>query len=55
MYYNTVNGLMVYTGTAWVPAGFGRDLDGGDFDSIAPLDGGDDSTTATQSFDGGTP
>lgn len=55
MYYNTVNGLMIYTGSAWIPAGFGRDLDGGDFDSIAPIEGGDTSTTATQSFDGGTP
>jgi hypothetical protein len=55
MYFNTVNGLMIYTGSAWIPAGFGNSLDGGVFDSIAPVDGGNATTAATQTFEGGTP
>ena len=55
MYYNTTNGLMIYTGSDWIPAGFGNSIDGGLFDSIAPLDGGQPTTTATQTFEGGTP
>lgn len=56
LYYNTTEGLKVYTGSAWVavvpPI---TEIDAGVFDSIAPYNGGDPTTTATQSFDGGTP
>ena len=55
MYYNTVNGLMIYNGATWIPAGFGRDIDGGLADNEAILDGGYPDTTSTQTFDGGTP
>lgn len=56
LYYNTTQGLKVYTGSVWsaVTAAV-SELDGGVFDSIAPYNGGDPTTTATQSFDGGTP
>lgn len=57
LYYNTSTGLMVYTGSAWaaVSTTTTTDVDGGVFDSIAPYDGGDPTTTATQTFNGGTP
>ena len=55
MYFNTVNGLMLYTGSAWIPAGFGNSLDGGSFDTVGLLDGGSPTTAATQTFEGGTP
>ena len=58
VYYNTTTGLMVYNGSAWVAvasAALPTALDAGRFDSIAPYDGGDATTTSTQSFDGGTP
>ena len=57
LYYNTTTGLMVYTGSAWaaVSSGTITELDAGVFDSIAPYNGGDPTTTATQSYDGGTP
>jgi hypothetical protein len=58
LYYNTSTGLMVYDGTAWTPVGGTTtitEIDAGVFDSIAPYNGGDPITTATQSFDGGTP
>ena len=58
LYYNTTTGLMVYNGTAWTTVGTASaptELDGGVFDSIAPYQGGDPTTTATQSFNGGTP
>jgi hypothetical protein len=57
LYYNTTTGLMVYNGTAWTPVGSGllTEIDAGVFDSIAPYNGGDPTTTATQSFNGGTP
>jgi hypothetical protein len=56
LYYNTSSGLKVYTGSAWesvAPAI--TELDGGVFDSIAPYNGGDPTSTATQTYDGGTP
>lgn len=56
LYYNTNEGLKVYTGSEWAsvtPAV--TNIDGGVFDSIAPYNGGSPTTTATQSFDGGTP
>ena len=57
LYYNTTTGLMVYDGAAWqqVNSGAATELDGGVFDSIAPYNGGSPTTTATQSYDGGTP
>jgi hypothetical protein len=58
LYYNTSTGLQVYNGSAWTPVGTASsvsEIDGGVFDSIAPYNGGDPITTATQSFDGGTP
>ena len=56
LYYNTSQGLMVYNGSAWVPVSATvTEIDAGVFDSIAPYNGGDPTTTATQSFDGGTP
>jgi hypothetical protein len=58
LYFNTTEGLKVYNGTAWVPIGSTTtitEIDAGVFDSIAPYNGGDPTTTATQTFDGGTP
>lgn len=57
LYYNTTTGLMVYDGSAWqvVGSALPNALDAGVFDSIAPYNGGDPTTTATQSFNGGTP
>ena len=56
LYYNTTEGLKVYSGSAWITvAPVVTEIDGGVFDSIAPYNGGDPTTTATQSFDGGTP
>ena len=57
LYYNTTTGLMVYDGAAWqqVSSGASTELDGGVFDSIAPYNGGSPTTTATQTYDGGTP
>lgn len=57
LYYNTTTGLMVYDGAAWqqVSSGAVTELDGGVFDSIAPYNGGSPTTTATQTYDGGTP
>lgn len=57
LYYNTSTGLMVYSGSAWVAVSTASTttVDAGVFDSIAPYDGGDPTTTATQSLNGGTP
>lgn len=58
LYYNTTTGLMVYNGTDWTVVGTASgvsEIDAGVFDSIAPYQGGDPTTTATQSFNGGTP
>lgn len=57
LYYNTATGLMAYNGTAWVSVASSTpsNIDAGVFDSIAPYNGGDATTTATQSFNGGTP
>lgn len=57
LYYNTTTGLMVYSGSAWVAVSTSSptEIDAGVFDSIAPYDGGDPTTTATQIFNGGTP
>jgi len=58
LYYNTSTGLMVYTGSAWSQVSSNvtiSEIDAGVFDSIAPYNGGDPITSATQSFEGGTP
>jgi hypothetical protein len=58
LYYNTTSGLMVYTGSAWTTVGTASgltDLDAGVFDGISPYNGGDPTTTATQTITGGTP
>jgi len=58
LYFNTSTGLMVYTGSAWSQVSTDAlitEIDAGVFDSIAPYSGGDPTTTATQSFEGGTP
>jgi len=58
LYYNTSTGLMVYTGSAWSQVSSNvaiSEIDAGVFDSIAPYNGGDPITSATQTFEGGTP
>jgi hypothetical protein len=58
LYYNTTTGLMVYSGTAWSQVSSNvttTEIDAGVFDSIAPYSGGFPTTTATQTFNGGTP
>jgi hypothetical protein len=58
LYYNTSTGLMVYTGSAWTTVGTTSaltDLDGGVFDGTSPYNGGNPTTTATQTVNGGTP
>jgi hypothetical protein len=58
LYYNTSTGLMVYSGSAWVAVSASTtlsEIDAGVFDSIAPYNGGSPTTTATQTYDGGTP
>jgi hypothetical protein len=49
---------MVYTGSAWSQVSSNvaiSEIDAGVFDSIAPYNGGDPITSATQTFEGGTP
>jgi hypothetical protein len=58
MYYNTSTGLMIYDGSNWTQVSSNAlvsEIDGGVFDSIAPYQGGFPSSTATQTFNGGTP
>jgi hypothetical protein len=57
LYYNTAEGLKVYTGSAWAAIGTSplTEVDAGVFDSIAPYNGGDPTTTSTQTVNGGTP
>lgn len=58
LYYNTTTGLMVYNGTSWTQVSSNvtvSEIDAGVFDSIAPYNGGDPTSSATQTFDGGTP
>jgi hypothetical protein len=58
LYYNTSTGLMVYDGSNWTQVSSNltiSEIDAGVFDSIAPYNGGDPTTTATQTFNGGTP
>ncbi len=58
LYYNTTTGLMVYDGSDWTQVSSNTvvtEIDGGVFDSIAPYQSGFPDTTATQTFNGGTP
>ena len=58
LYYNTSTGLMVYTGSVWAQVSSNvavSEIDAGVFDSIAPYQGGEPDTSATQTFEGGTP
>lgn len=58
MYYNTTTGLMVYDGANWNAVSTNAaltNLDAGVFDGTAPYQGGDPSSTATQTVNGGTP
>jgi len=58
LYYNTSTGLMVYTGSAWSQVSSNAlvsEIDAGVFDSIAPYNGGDPITNATQTYEGVTP
>jgi hypothetical protein len=60
LYYNTTDGLKVYTGSAWtvVQGGGGTltEVDGGAFDGVAPYMGGmNPSESSTQTVNGGTP
>jgi hypothetical protein len=57
LYYNTTEGLKVYTGSAWTAIGTPplTEVDAGVFDSIAPYQGGFPEGTASQTFNGGTP
>jgi hypothetical protein len=59
LYYNTTDGLKVYTGSAWTVVSSTSaltDVDGGAFDSIAPYQGGSTpSIASTQTVNGGTP
>jgi hypothetical protein len=58
MYYNTTTGLMIYNGSDWTQVSANAsvsEIDAGVPDSIAPYQGGFPDTTATQTFNGGTP
>lgn len=57
LYYDTGTGLMVYTGTIWKSVADTNPTmaDGGQPDSIAPINGGYYNTVATQVLEGGTP
>jgi hypothetical protein len=58
LYYNTSTGLMVYDGTQWVAVSSEStlsEIDAGVFDGTSPYQGGDPTTTATQTVNGGTP
>ena len=58
MYYNTSTGLMIYDGSDWTQVSSNAavsEIDGGVFDSIAPYQSGFPNSTATQTFNGGTP
>lgn len=58
MYYNTSTGLMIYNGSDWTQVSANSsvtEIDAGVADSIAPYQGGFPDTTATQTFNGGTP
>jgi hypothetical protein len=59
LYYNTTDGLKVYTGSAWTVVSANTtitEIDAGAFDGVAPYMGGSSpSETSTQTVNGGTP
>lgn len=58
LYYNFVSGLMVYDGSGWSPVSTATTLsevDAGEFDGVAPYNGGRPTTAYTQILNGGTP
>lgn len=58
LYYNTTTGLMVYNGSSWEAVSASStltDVDGGVFDGVSPYNGGNPTTTSTQTLNGGTP
>ena len=58
LYYNTSTGLMVYDGSNWVAVSTTSaltEIDAGVFDGTSPYQGGDPTSTATQTVNGGTP
>jgi len=58
LYYNTSTGLMVYDGATWQAVSTTSaltEIDAGVFDGTAPYQGGNPTTTATQTVNGGTP
>lgn len=58
LYFNTTEGLKVYTGSAWVVVGSTAtltEIDAGVFDGIAPYNGGVPTDDSTQTVNGGTP
>lgn len=59
LYYNTTDGLKVYTGSAWTVVSSNTvltEVDGGAFDGVAPYMGGmNPSESSTQTVNGGTP
>lgn len=58
LYYNPTSGLMVYDGTAWSPVSTATtlsEIDAGEFDGVAPYNGGRPTTGSTQTLNGGTP
>jgi hypothetical protein len=57
LYYNTVSGLMVYDGISWTSVSTATtlsEIDAGEFDGVAPYNGGRPTTTSTQTLNGGT-
>jgi len=58
LYYNTSTGLMVYDGSNWVAVSTTstlNEIDAGEYDGTSPYQGGDPTSTATQTVNGGTP
>jgi hypothetical protein len=59
MYFDTTQqAAFIYSGSSWLSigsSGLPTELDAGVFDSIAPYNGGNPTTTSTQTFNGGTP
>ena len=60
LYYNTTDGLKVYSGSTWVVVSSGggtlTEIDAGSFDGVAPYMGSaNPSEASTQTVNGGTP
>jgi hypothetical protein len=56
LYYNTISGLMVYDGISWTSVSTATtlsEIDAGEFDGVAPYNGGRPTTTSTQILNGG--